>query len=357
MPFVLGVNWFKTNLLNRFHRPGLPKALCLYVTYQCNFRCRMCGIWQKGEEGKSTRDMTLSEIEKVLSDPLFKRLEFININGGEPNLRKDLPEIADMLIRTFPRLKTITLNSNGVPVHHTVENVRAIAGLCRENNIHFSVSISLHDLGGDFDAIAGRKHAFSQVSRTLQELKRLQAGFNFFLSVNCVITGLNLHHLDRLRKWGRKQGVFINYTLGEIRERFNNQSMRDVFVKRDQKADLIRFFHDLAGDKNLFNHHAYRYKHLAGMLENRHKRRMACHYYMFGAILGSDGELYYCKDSRSLGNCLNDPAYSLYYKPDNLHYRKQTLQKNTCPDCPPNTFNRFEFEKELPHYLWFLWIK
>lgn len=351
------INWFKTSLLNRFHRPELPKALCLYVTYQCNFRCRMCGIWQKDEEGKTIQDMTLDEMEKVLSDPLFRRLEFVNINGGEPNLRKDLPEIAGMLIRTFPRLKTITLNSNGVPVHQTIRNVRAVAGLCRENNICFSVSISLHDLGENFNAIAGRKHAFSQVRRTLQELKRLQTGLSFFLSVNCVITGLNLHHLDSMRTWGCQQGIFINYTLGEIRERFNNQSMRDVFVTNDQEADLIRFLNDLARDRNLFNHHAYRYKHLAGMISKRHKRRMACHYFMFGAILGSDGELYYCKDSRSLGNCLTEPAYRLYYKPANLLYRRKTLQKNTCPDCPPNTFNRFEFEKELPKYLWFLWTK
>ncbi len=353
-PFGLGVRCLKTNLLTRFSLPEPPKALCLYVTYQCNFRCLMCGIWQINKDNDVAPDMTPEEIETVLSDPLFRRLEFVNINGGEPNLRTDLPDIVQMLIRTLPRLKTITLNSNGVPVNRTVRNIRMISPLCRAHGIRFSISISLHDLGDNFDVIAGRKQAFAKVSRTLRELKKLQPEMKFFLSINCVITGLNLGHLNRLRKWGEQEGIPVNYTLGEIRERFLNESMRDVFVSGNQKQKLIRFFNSLAAEKSFFNHHAYRYKQLADMLQSPQSRHMPCHYYMFGAILGSDGQLYYCKDSRSLGNCRSEPAFRLYYQSENLDYRRRHLRQRKCRSCPPNTFNRFEFEKELPRYIQFL---
>jgi MoaA/NifB/PqqE/SkfB family radical SAM enzyme len=61
------------------------------VTYRCNFRCSFCGYWKMGnrrEEELSVSDFALGARKLRKLAPLF-----ISLAGGEPLIRKDLPEI------------------------------------------------------------------------------------------------------------------------------------------------------------------------------------------------------------------------------------------------------------------------
>ncbi|MCZ2845871.1 MAG: hypothetical protein O2U61_05155, partial [Candidatus Bathyarchaeota archaeon] len=131
----------------------------------------MCGIWKLSKPYKSENELSLEKLENIVSDILFSKLEYINLNGGEPNLRDDLPEIVKLLIAKLPKLKTITLNSNGLPVDKAISNAEKISKICQEKNIRFSISISLHKIGKEYDEIAGIKNAYSKVRETLRTLK------------------------------------------------------------------------------------------------------------------------------------------------------------------------------------------
>jgi len=350
LPHEFLIKNIKYNYLYSASRPPLLKALCLYVTYRCNMRCRICGIWRTGSQ---VSEMSLIDLENVLSDPLFTQIEFVNINGGEPNLRKDLTQIVRLMVCKLTHLNTITLNTNGLPTDMALRNVKEISRICQKSDIRFSVSVSLHDLGKRFDTLSGIEGAFPKVVQTIRELKKIQKQNKFFLSANCVISNYNLFHVYKLKEWCKKEGIHLNFTLGEVRERFNNESMNNILIKADNKKYLIEFLYDLAKDKSLFQHHAYRYHCLADMLKSGTDRPLSCHYLMFGAILGADGTLYYCKDSKALGNTQKESAYKIYFKKENLDYRKNVLMKGKCKKCPPNTFNRFEFEKDIAKYLFF----
>jgi sulfatase maturation enzyme AslB (radical SAM superfamily) len=203
--------------------------------------------------------------------------------------------------------------------------------------------------------MVGVKDAYLQVQETLRGLKRIRRQAPFYLGVNCVLTPQNLRRGGEMLRWGREAHLPVNFTLGEVRPRFGNAEMRDdVLVLGREKKELVRFFRFLAGRKSLGNHHALRYKELAGLLAGRSPRRLSCHYALAGVILGSEGSLYYCKDSQSLGNCLQNPPSALYYAPENLRYRREELILKKCRTCPPNTFNRMELEKDILKYLLFL---
>jgi MoaA/NifB/PqqE/SkfB family radical SAM enzyme len=342
----------------RFHYlrpwPARPKplALCLYVTYRCNLRCTMCGIWKHRDSGP---ELTLAEFDRVLSDPLFAGLEFININGGEPNLRRDLPEIADMLSRRFPRLRALSLNTNGLPPAKTAANVRSIARTCQTKGIDFSVSISLHGPGRIHDEMVGTRNAFPRVVETLERLKELQASLPFYLGVNCVITQANADRLEDLHRWCRERALPINYTLGEVRGRFYNQGRRrTVEVEGGRRDRVIEFLRARAAERSPRNHHALRYQVLADMLEHDACRSLSCHYSLGGAILGARGQLYYCKQSGQVGDCRKEPASEVYFRPSNQLYRKHDLLERVCPHCLPNTFNRFELGYDAVRYVRFL---
>ena len=173
-----------------------------------------------------------------------------------------------------------------------------------------------------------------------------------------MITDLNLFNLYEMLKWSGKEQIPINFTLGEVRERFNNLDVRDSIEIKDEKKDfLVKFLRNLANNRSLFNHHSFRYKVLADMIELNKKRTLSCHYAMGGVILGSEGSLFYCKASKLIGNCKGQSAYSIYYDKENLEYRKKKLLQEKCKMCPPNTFNRIELEKDILKFLIYLMPK
>ncbi len=335
--------------------PFLPRALLIYVTYRCNARCVMCGIWKDHEFSDAKTELSLGDLDRILSDRLFSHIEYVNINGGEPALREDLVDIVQLLIEKFPHLKHLSLNSNGLLPNRLVPSVERILSICRQKGIYFSLVISCHGIEEILDKALGVPGAFAKVERTLNALKKLNEQDHRFLSLNCVITNVNASNLPQLSDWCNRQGIPVNFVMGEVRDRFFNQDMAaQTAVSGNEKEEAIDFLRHLAQDKSLANPVAFRYDRLAKMLERGDKRKMACHYAMGGLILGSHGDLYYCKNSKPIGNCREGSAYEIYYDEDNLNYRRLSLVREKCLDCVPNTFNRLEFQKDILRFLYFL---
>ena len=344
-------NWFQP----LFTRPFLPKALLIYVTYRCNARCVMCGIWKDHEFSDARTELSLDDLECVLSDHLFSKIEYVNINGGEPTLRRDLVDIVQLIIRRLPRLKHLSMNSNGLLSDRLTASVEQILALCHLRSIRFSLVISFHGTGGLLDKILGVPGACDKLERTLEALRALKGNGSRFLSLNCAMTNMNASNLYELLEWCKQNNLRINFILGEVRDRFFNQDMvTQTAVSGERKKETIDFLRHLAQDKSLMNPVALRYHCLANMLEHGEKRTMACHYAMGGLILGSHGDLYYCPHSKAIGNCRQRSAYEIYYDVENLKYREPGLMREKCLYCPPNTFNRLEFEKDILRFLRFL---
>jgi len=161
--------------------------------------------------------------------------------------------------------------------------------------------------------------------------------------------------LVELLKWSRDQGIHINFVLAEVRDRFLNQDLADqTAVSGENRQEAIRFLRHLAADRRLTNPVALRYHCLANMLEHGAERTLSCHYTMGCPILGSHADLYYCAHSRAIGNCRRQPAREIYYAEENLAYRQAGLLRDKCRFCPPNTFNRMTFEKDIVRFFRFL---
>ena len=155
--------------------------------------------------------------------------------------------------------------------------------------------------------------------------------------------------------WSKTEQIPVNFNLGEVRERFHNQTFKNTIkIREKDKKYLTVFLRNLAKSKLFFFQHALRYTHMADMIEFNKNRTLACQYAMAGVILGSDGSLFYCKDSESIGNCQAQSALTIYYDKRNLKYRKKKIIKEKCRSCIPNTFNRIELEKDILKFFIFL---
>jgi cyclic pyranopterin phosphate synthase len=150
--------------------------LRISVTDKCNLRCVYC----MPEEGLPwlTRDELLSyeEIATVVRVMAGMGLRRVRLTGGEPLVRKDLPELVRM-IDSVPGIEDIALSTNGVLLGPFAEALRE-AGLDR-------VNISLDSLRPDrVDALARRAGSFARIMEGLEAAER--AGFHP-LKINMVL--------------------------------------------------------------------------------------------------------------------------------------------------------------------------
>jgi MoaA/NifB/PqqE/SkfB family radical SAM enzyme len=355
-PGEVGWTYAKYNWLQPlFKRHFLPKTLVIYVTYRCNSRCIMCGIWENQGLYDAAEELLPDELDRILSDRLFAGIEHLNINGGEPTLRDDLSDLVALSVEKLPCLRWITMSSNGLLAERLVSATKRIGRICKQKGICFSLAVSFHGLAETAERVFGINGAFDRQVESLTALQEILLDDGHRLSLHCVITNGNLSNLQGLLRWSQERNLPISFALGEVRDRFLNQDkVQQVRIAEGQMGLAIGFLRELAKNKGPFNPSAFRYHHLADMLQFGQRRALSCHYAMGGVILGSQGDLYYCPHSKSIGSCRNQPAYEVYYAAENLEHRRSALIQDECLHCLPYTFNWLEFEKDILKYIRFL---
>jgi len=85
--------------------------LRLSITDVCNFKCNYCLPEGYKKDGKPSF-LTQDEIQNVVSGFAACGVEKIRVTGGEPVVRKDLPNILSSIKQT-PGIKTLALTTNG----------------------------------------------------------------------------------------------------------------------------------------------------------------------------------------------------------------------------------------------------
>lgn len=116
-------------LQDRQHR--VLSYLRISVTERCNFRCVYC----MPEEGValSPRDHLLSfeEIARVATVGARLGLTKIRLTGGEPTVRRDLPQLVSML-RAIPQIREIAMTTNAARLGELARPLKE-AGMNRVN--------------------------------------------------------------------------------------------------------------------------------------------------------------------------------------------------------------------------------
>ena len=97
----------------------------LRLTWRCNARCIMCDIWQyshdndnalKQETGITSlfrHQMTTDEACDLITQLKQMGLRSLAISGGEPTLRRDLPQIIKHAVDLNVRVR---INTSGAPI-------------------------------------------------------------------------------------------------------------------------------------------------------------------------------------------------------------------------------------------------
>jgi GTP 3',8-cyclase len=145
------------------------------VTDRCNFRCQYCMPAEGLPWLDRTEILTFEEIERVVRLLVPLGVRSVRLTGGEPLVRRGLPELIGML-RAIEGLDDLSLTTNGYLLEGMAEALVA-AGLER-------INVSLDSLSRDRFFQITRRDSLSQVIRGLETLERFpQLGR---VKVNCV---------------------------------------------------------------------------------------------------------------------------------------------------------------------------
>ncbi len=212
-------------------RLGRPlRSLRVSVTDRCNLRCNYCMpqeeyVWLPRQEL-----LTFEEIARLVEVFTSLGVEDVRLTGGEPLLRRDLPQLVRMLAAN-PRIRDLALTTNGVLFAEQGEALRD-AGLHR-------VTLSLDTLRPErFAALAGRD-THAQVLEGIAAARRL--GFPKLKLDTVVIRGANDDEFADLIEYGRSLDAevrFIEYmdvggaTEWSLQKVFTRAEMLDHLSKR-----------------------------------------------------------------------------------------------------------------------------
>ncbi|MFX0141322.1 MAG: radical SAM/SPASM domain-containing protein [Candidatus Hodarchaeota archaeon] len=86
------IQYIKNFILNNFTNRKIPYSAQIELTLRCNGRCPFCSIHYLPESILGT-DMTTEQIKNLIDQIADLGVLALSFTGGEPTLRKDLPEL------------------------------------------------------------------------------------------------------------------------------------------------------------------------------------------------------------------------------------------------------------------------
>lgn len=319
-----------------------PRVINLNANDVCNSHCTMCNIWQKKESHISPENF-----ESILSDPLYKNVEFVGVTGGEPTLRTDLVAIFDALISTLPRLKGLSIITNGINTVQVKKRLNEVISLCDTKSMPFSIMFSLDGVGVVHDQQRGTDGNFASVHSLVQYYKSNYPKIH--LSFGATITKDNVGYVDDLFEYAKQQGVYIRFRIAEFIKRLYNEDNTNVIrtFSDEEIYGLSLFFKKLEINYEQNQEVKFTYQNIVQML-NGGKRIVGCPYQKQGVVLNSKGGIAYCAPkSPELGNGLEKSSSVIFF--ENLETRKQ-IRKNNCDDCIHDYHSPLSKEEKVSRY-------
>jgi MoaA/NifB/PqqE/SkfB family radical SAM enzyme len=303
-----------------------PFKLTLALTERCDCRCEVCFIWRKPKG----REMTPSEIGGFLREA--PSIRWVNLTGGEPFLRDDVPEVVEAVRAALPGLAVLTFPTTGQRTEAIVEAVGRIARL-RIPRVFATCSVEgppdLHD------RLRGRPGAFERMTATYRALRAIPGVSAYF--------GLTLSD--------RNAGA-VRQTLAALREAAPGTTWRDVHL--NVYTESGHYYDNVAsgvgppvgveealgealrareGSGDPTDRIEATYLRLLPSFLRTGRSPIPCRSLRASVFIGASGDLYPCTVyGRRLGNVLETPLPDLLAS-DEAADARDVIERDRCPGC------------------------
>ena len=200
-------------LLRSSKREKRLGTVILFVTSRCNAFCKTCFYH---EELNHPGDLTFEQIEKV--SRTMPPITDLWLSGGEPTLRRDVPEVIDQFV-TVNGVQRVIIPTNALIKSRVYEIVDRALG--SHPNLDLYLNIALDGYGETHDRIRGVPGNWEKALECIESLYPLKEKYadRFRLNVNTVVCAENYTEMEMLGEYMwqnfKLDGQYFNIVRGE----------------------------------------------------------------------------------------------------------------------------------------------
>ncbi len=305
------------------------------VTYRCKGRCKTCNIWRM--EPPERGEMSFYEVQDLFESnrDFLRDVRSIQLTGGEPFMREDLPELVSTIHNQIPGC-TYWIPTNGtIPktVEKTAEMIETLEGCS------LGISVSVDGLERTHDHIRGYEGCFEEAVETLSGLSTLRDEHqNFALSVGMTVTPENYKEIWEVAQMAKRFGADFTFrpvSRSEIYYRNPAEALNPASI-----ADLILPTIQGIG-RNLLKAKGLRastptLRYMQGALDHIRDpggRRLPCSAASDSFFLDPYGDVYPCIFlNELLGNAQEQPLHEIWRSREAEKARRK-IRNGGCPGC------------------------
>lgn len=174
----------------------------LEVTSKCNSRCRTCNVWKlQADQEAGRRELDREECGTILEQLSKLGCRSVELHGGEPTLRKDLPELVSCCTRWGMATRLAT---NGLSMTEKLASELVEAGLKQ-------IPFSLEGPRETHNLIRGREDAFDKQMQAIEAIHKADKANRVTKIINTTISSMNIQGIEDIIDVARQ--VQIKYVL------------------------------------------------------------------------------------------------------------------------------------------------
>ena len=303
-----------------------PSSAGIVVTNNCNSKCVACTQWHQ----RSSDELSLEEIGELLLQLKRLGIRGITLTGGEPLLRKDLPDI----VRKCSALgfEPIAVLTNGLLLR------RELAENLLQNGVT-GITVSLDGLKETNDRVRGIRGAFEEVVSALEMLSELRDSSYRTTEIRAAMTLMRptLDQTIPLADVVRHLRVRMLLNLVNATPYLFRVDMTDLRIEDQGELNhVVKELHRLKSSyPDLFtvSHTHASFEYIRKYFQDPRRPDVACILGHIGIHIGAHGDVYSgCLALEPLGNVRERSLKEIVSSPRYRRRLRDMFYKN-CPGC------------------------
>jgi MoaA/NifB/PqqE/SkfB family radical SAM enzyme len=285
----------------------MPIALVHMVTSLCNCRCRTCNLWKRSADYKN--DLKKEEVFQMIDNAKKAGVIGYLAWGGEPLMRKDLPEL--LKYAKGKGLLTCII-TNGFFLSERLKEIMPFTNY---------IAVSLDSFDDLHDKIRGVDGLFCRVMKGIELCKKN----GMKVRINCVLSTLNLDKVEGMLELSKRLDVPISFV--------PMQSLDDYIVNDNYNKNLIpsrkqvkEAFLKITAAKKSGYKIGSSLQYLRNMTESRN---YTCQMSRVFANVDHDGDIFTCM-GKKWGNVKNINLKELFDSKEYVDFCKGAEKCHKC---------------------------
>lgn len=308
----------------------------LAVTYRCSSRCRTCNIWQlSGTEGD---ELSLEEIRTIfnINREFLRDVRSIQITGGEPFLREDLPSIVSIIHGQLPRC-TFWIPTNGMHPANVESATRQMLDILGRRGL--GISVSIDGIDKTHDTMRGIRGSYSKALETLRKLSSMRGQYpELMLTVGITLTPENYTELGEVFNLVRGHRADLSFRPVNFSSIYY-RNVGDSYNLSDAPDELLvtirNIGRDLVKRRGLLGS-VPTLRYMQGTLDyirSTEKRKLRCTAATESFFLDPVGDVYPCiiMDLK-MGN-VREQSLEEIWRSERAKEARLRIRKGLCPGC------------------------